>query len=178
MQSRQKITRDFPKAISSTQSESSALPSQVSFHSKLQLKPFSAKCPPGNGLRWWYCWHLPSTVRPPEFLCQVRKVTRARHLHMCVQDARVRQGPQELLRLPRDTEQHCKHQLAVDKERWCLVYSAKRPQVLGDREDKLNKTHFHGKWDRNKLFCHYRTTGFRDRIFTSFPAVLEDHYFC
>lgn len=62
MQSRQKITRDFPKAISSTQSESSALPSQVSFHSKLQLKPFSAKCPPGNGLRWWYCWHLPALL--------------------------------------------------------------------------------------------------------------------
>lgn len=65
---------------------------------------------------------------------------------MCVQAARVRQGPQEL-RLPR--EQHCKHQLAVDKEGWCLVYTAKRPHVLGNREDKLNKTYFHGKWDGN-----------------------------
>lgn len=59
---------------------------------------------------------------------------------MCVQAARVRQGPQERLRLPRDTDQHCKHQLAVDKERWCLVYSAKRPHVLGDREGKFYLT--------------------------------------
>lgn len=41
---------------------------------------------------------------------------------------------------------------------------------MGDGEDKLNKTYIHGKWDRNKLFYHYRTTGFRDR--TLLPLLL------